>query len=99
EEREGMPRADANDLDPIECGAWSTTRPPAAQQRDRMPADREPAEDFVQVDFRAPRLRILTILPVDEEQLHLHPPHSSCQRVEHAVDELCTRSTSVSLGE
>ena len=54
------------------CG--SAAGPAAAEQRDLVPARREPAEDLVQVDLGAAGLRIVAVLPVDEEQPHYMRP-------------------------
>ena len=69
-----MARADAIDLDPVERGARRTVRPAAAQQRDLVPLRGEPPEDLVQMDLGAARLRILAVLPVDDENSHYIRP-------------------------
>ncbi len=38
-----------------------------------MPLPREPAEDLVQVDLGAARLRVLAVLPVDDEDPQSRP--------------------------
>ena len=61
---------DTNDLDAVQSGVRGSAVPAAAEQRDLVAACREPPEDLVQMDLRAPGQWILPALPVDEEQAH-----------------------------
>lgn len=70
EKGECVARTDAVDFDAIEPDPRRATRPPAAQQRDLVPAGCQPAEDLVQMDLRTTRLRVLPVLPVDEQKSH-----------------------------
>ena len=70
-ERKGRAGPHSHDLHPIEQRARSTAGPAAAQQDDLVPARREPAEDFVQVSFGAAGLRILPVLPVDDQDAQI----------------------------
>ena len=53
----------------------------------------------MEMNLGAAGLRILAILPVDDENAHLHPPHAAGQRVEHSVHELRAFDRSVSFRE
>jgi hypothetical protein len=57
-------------LDPVEPGVRRTPRPAATEQRDLVPSGREPTEDFVHVNLGAASLRVLAVLPVDEQNAH-----------------------------
>ena len=69
-----VPRADTNHLDVIQSGVRIGAHPTAAQQRDLVAGRREPPEDLVQMDLGAAGLRIVAVLPVDEEQPHYMRP-------------------------
>ena len=58
---------------PSSVRARRTSRPAAAEQRHLVPPRGEAAEDLVQVNLGAAGLRILAVLPVDDQD-----PHSEC---------------------
>ncbi len=63
-----------------------------------MAAPGHPTEDFMEVRLGAARLRILAILPVDDEDAHrLQPVHSASDRIEHSVHEVRALAGAVSL--
>ncbi|MDQ2766881.1 MAG: hypothetical protein M3Y30_06965 [Gemmatimonadota bacterium] len=70
DELEGVPRSYAMHVDPVECRALRRARPTAPQQRDLVPARRQPAEDLVQMNLGAAGVRILAVLPIDDEHAH-----------------------------
>src|SRR6185369_15146193 len=61
---------DADDIDAIERHARSAAGPPAAEQRYVVTAGGQPSEDFVEMNLCPARLRVFSILPVDEQDLH-----------------------------
>jgi hypothetical protein len=58
------------DLDIVEPSVRRASRPSAAQQGHLVTGAGESPEDLVHVDLGAARLRILTVLPVDEQNPH-----------------------------
>src|SRR5688572_12697984 len=56
QEGERVTRPDAMHRHPVERGGWGTPWPSTAEERDLVPASREPAEDLVQVNLGASRL-------------------------------------------
>ena len=99
EERKAVARTDAIHVDAVERCARRTSRPSAAQQAHLVSLERETPEDLVQVDLGAAGLRILTILPVDDEDAHYMRPMRRASASSDAVDELRAPGGSVSLGE
>jgi len=65
EERKRVSRANPMDVNAVEGGARRAARPSAAQQHNLVPFRRESPKNFVQMNFRAARKRILSALPID----------------------------------
>jgi hypothetical protein len=57
-------------LDVVESRVRRAAGPSTAQERDFVADPREPSEDLVHVDLGATRLRILAVLPIDEQDPH-----------------------------
>jgi hypothetical protein len=70
QEWEAVSRSDAMNVDPVECRARRAARPSATEQPDLVPTGRKTAEDLVQVNLGATGLRILTVLPIHEQNAH-----------------------------
>jgi len=68
--REGVSRADPMDADTIECYSTLAAFPPTAEKRDFVTAVSEAAENLVQVKLGTTAMRILPIVPVNEEKPH-----------------------------
>ena len=64
------PRPDADDINPVERCASRATRPSAAEQRHFVTPSGESSENLVQMQLCPACLRILPILPIDEQNLH-----------------------------
>jgi hypothetical protein len=59
------------DLDVIQSGVGRRPGPAAAQERDFVSQSGKAAEDFVHVNLGSAGLRILAVLPVDEQYAHV----------------------------
>ena len=64
-----------------------------------LPCAREPAEDLVQVDLGAAGLRILAVLPVDDEQPHYIRPIRRASASSTPFTNLRALRAAVALGE
>src|SRR6266576_3081454 len=71
--REAMPVADARDVDLVDGGLRSASRPAARDQVDLVSPLGNPAEQLMQVDLGPAGLRILPIVPVDQQNSHSAP--------------------------
>ena len=60
-------------VDAVDAHATGRAVPARREERDAMTARGEPAEDLVQVDLGAARLRVLAVLPVDDEDPQSRP--------------------------
>jgi hypothetical protein len=58
------------DVHAVDTRTCRTAGPPAAQQRHVVTHRRETTEDLMQVDLGATSLRVLDVLPVDDENAH-----------------------------
>jgi hypothetical protein len=58
------------DIDPIERHARRSASEARAEQSHLVPATREPPEDLVEMGLGATRLRVFTVLPVDDVDSH-----------------------------
>jgi hypothetical protein len=63
-------RADSVNGDPVQIRALGSVQPRAAEQIDSMAARDDAAEDFLEVKLGTAGLRILRILPVEDEYPH-----------------------------
>ena len=57
-------------MHPVEQRRGWRSLPPTAQKRDVVTPRRQASKDLVQVDLGPPSLRILEILPVQNEYVH-----------------------------
>src|SRR6185436_14121192 len=73
EQREAVPAAHALHADAVQLGAPRPARPAARNQIDLVPPSRQPAEQGVQVDLRASGVRVVAVVPVDEQDPHSAP--------------------------
>jgi hypothetical protein len=62
--------ADTDDVDPVERCASGATWPSAAQQRHFVTAGGQSSENLVEVKLSTACLRILPVLPIDDEDPH-----------------------------
>lgn len=62
------------DGDAVERCTGRAAGPAAAEQRDFVTERRQTAEDFVQMDLGAAGLRVVAILPIDEQDAHYIRP-------------------------
>jgi hypothetical protein len=65
-----MARPNSVNVDTVKCRATRGILPSAAQQLDRVAALRDAAENLVEVQLCSATLRILTVLPVQNENAH-----------------------------
>src|SRR5439155_25809707 len=72
-EREAMPAADALHLHPVQLRRGRASRPAARNEIHPMSPSRDAAEQLVQMDLGSSGLRILPVVPVDQQDLHSAP--------------------------
>src|SRR6266545_1620775 len=70
---EAVPTADACDVDPVHQNLGHTIGPAARDEAHVVPPLGDPTEQLVEMDFGATGLRILPIVPVDEQNSHSAP--------------------------
>ncbi len=66
----GVSRADTMDADSVECYSTLASVPSAAEKSDFVTAVSEAAENLMQVELGTTAMRILAIVPVNEEKPH-----------------------------
>src|SRR4029077_20794261 len=72
-EGETVPAPHPLNADPVQLGVPGRTGPAARDQIDLVSPPRQPAEERVQVNLRPSGMRVLAIVPVDDEDLHNAP--------------------------
>ena len=70
EQWERVPSSDAVHLDAVEPRVRGTSRPAPTEESNVMPGACETTEYFVHVNLGAAGLRIVTVLPVEEQNAH-----------------------------
>ena len=68
--RERVATTHAVHIDAVQLGALGRPGKARAEQRDTIPPPDESAEHLVEVGFRASRLRVIAVQPIDDEDVH-----------------------------